>query len=47
MYRPLRTAEIDDVGNIVMEDIQPGNYVLILRLPDREVVIEGLNIERI
>lgn len=47
LYQPQRTAEIDDVGNIVMEDIQPGNYVLILRLPDREVVIEELNIERI
>ncbi len=42
---PLYTTDIDDVGNIVLEDIQAGNYIMILRLFDREVVIEGLNIE--
>ena len=40
------TTEVDDVGNIVLEDIQPGNYVMILHLPDREVIIEGLNIDQ-
>ena len=40
------TTEVDDVGNIVLEDIQPGNYVLILHLPGREVIVEGLNIEQ-
>lgn len=40
------TTEVDDVGNIVLEDIQPGNYVLILHLPDREVIVEGLNIDQ-
>lgn len=39
------TTEVDDVGNIVLEDISTGHYVMILRLPEREVVIEGLNIE--
>jgi hypothetical protein len=40
------TTEVDDVGNIVLEDIQPGNYVMILHLPDREVIVEGLNIDQ-
>ena len=40
------TTEVDDVGNIVLEDIQPGNYVMVLHLPDREVIIEGLNIDQ-
>ena len=43
---PSFTTEVDDVGNIVLEDIQPGNYVLILHLPDREVIVEGLNIDQ-
>ena len=40
------STEVDDVGNIVLEDIQPGNYVMILHLPDREVIVEGLNIDQ-
>lgn len=41
---PLLTTEIDDVGNIVLEDIPVGDYFMIVRLPDLEVVIEGLTI---
>ncbi len=42
---PLLTTEIDEVGNIFLEPVPPGNYVMLIHLPDQEVVIEGLNIE--
>jgi hypothetical protein len=41
----LLTAQVDDVGNLLLEPVPAGEYLLIIRLPDREIVIEGLNIE--
>lgn len=37
-------TQIDDVGGILLEPIPPGTYVMIIRLPGQEIVIEGLDI---
>lgn len=42
---PLLSTEVDDVGNILLEPVPAGNYVMVVHLPDLEVVIEGLNID--
>ncbi len=42
---PLLSTRVDDVGNILLEPVPVGNYVMFVRLPDLEVVIEGLNID--
>ncbi len=36
------TAELDELGNFVLDDLAPGTYRLSLRLPDREIIIEAL-----
>jgi hypothetical protein len=41
---PLLSTQVDDVGNIFLEPVPPGDYVMIIHLPDQEVVIEGLTI---
>jgi hypothetical protein len=41
---PFLSTQVDDVGNILLEPVPAGNYFMIVRLPDLEVVIEGLNI---
>lgn len=43
--QPLLTSWIDDVGNLLLEPIAAGEYTLIIRLPDKEVVIEDIKIE--
>ena len=40
----IRTAELDELGNFMLDDLSPGNYRLSLRLPDREVVIETISL---
>jgi hypothetical protein len=40
----ISTAELDDLGNFVLDDLAPGIYSLSLRLPDREVVVESLTL---
>ncbi len=42
--RPFLTTEVDDVGNILLEPIPAGNYLLILRLPELEVIVEDVRI---
>jgi hypothetical protein len=42
---PLLTGQIDDLGNLLLEPVPAGEYTLIIRLPDKEVVIEDLKIE--
>ena len=42
---PLMKTTVDDLGNLVFKSVSPGEYVMIVRLPDSEVVIEGLKIE--
>jgi hypothetical protein len=41
---PLLSKQIDDFGNIVFSALPVGDYVLIVHLRERELVIEGLNI---
>ncbi len=40
----IRTAELDEFGNFVLDDLAPGTYQLALRLPDREVIVEALSL---
>ena len=40
----IRTAELDELGNFVLDDIAPGTYQLALCLPDREVIVEALSL---
>jgi hypothetical protein len=42
---PVLSTQIDDLGNIVFKGVPVGEYVMIVRLPDSELVIEGLLIE--
>jgi len=42
---PLLSTQVDDVGNIFLEPVPPGDYVMIVHLPDQEVIIEGLSIK--
>ena len=40
----LLSTQVDDIGNIFLEPVPQGDYIMIVHLPDQEVVIEGLNI---
>ncbi len=40
----LLSTQVDDLGNMVFKGIPAGEYVMVVRLPGREVVIEGLKI---
>lgn len=42
---PLRSTQVDDLGNIVFSNIPTGEYVMVVQLPGRELVINGLVIE--
>jgi anti-sigma factor RsiW len=42
--RPISVTELDDLGNFVLDDLDPGIYRLSLRLPDREVIIDALTL---
>jgi hypothetical protein len=42
---PFLSTEVDNVGNILLEPVSAGDYVIIIRLPDKDVVINGLTID--
>ncbi len=42
---PLLHTLVDDLGNIVFKPVPAGEYVMIVYLPGRELVIEGLTVE--
>jgi len=42
--QPLLSTAVDDVGNFVFTAVPPGQYVVIIRLPDTELAVEGLSI---
>ena len=42
---PLRGTQVDDLGNIVFSNVPTGEYVMVVHLPGRELVIDGLVIE--
>jgi hypothetical protein len=39
------STQVDDLGNIVFEPLPLGDYILVIYLPDQEIVLEGLTIE--
>ncbi len=41
---PLLSTQIDELGHIVFPSVPPGFYLMIIYLPETEVVIEELNI---
>jgi len=43
--KPLLSEQVDDLGNIVFSAVPVGNYVMIIHLGERELVIEGLEIQ--
>ena len=43
---PLLSTQVDDLGNIVFKPVPVGEYVMIVHLPGRELVVEGLTIEQ-
>lgn len=42
--QPLLTAQVDEIGNLLLEPIPAGDYTMLIHLPDQEIVIEGLKI---
>ena len=42
---PLLRTLVDDLGNIVFKPVPAGEYVMVIYLPKRELVIDGLVIE--
>jgi hypothetical protein len=42
---PIRITEVDDLGNIVFNAVPIGQYTLLIRLPEREIVIEDVTIK--
>jgi hypothetical protein len=42
--RPFLTTQVDDVGNMLLEPIPAGNYLIVIRLPDLEVIVEDVRI---
>lgn len=42
---PLLHTQVDDLGNIVFKPVPAGEYVMVVYLPGRELVIDGLTIE--
>jgi hypothetical protein len=41
---PLLEASIDDLGNVVLKPVPTGEYVMVVTLPENEVVIPALSI---
>jgi hypothetical protein len=42
---PLLSTQVDDLGNIVFKPVPAGEYVMVIYLPNREMVIDDLTIE--
>ena len=42
---PLQSTQVDDLGNIVFSAVPVGTYVMIVHLPERELIIEDVTIE--
>ena len=43
--KPLLSVQVDDLGNIVFNAVPVGEYVMIVHLPGRDMIIEELTIE--
>jgi anti-sigma factor RsiW len=44
-YPPLQHSQVDDMGNIVFKSVPIGEYFMVIHLPGREMIVEGLTIE--
>lgn len=44
-YPPLQHSQVDDMGNIVFKSVPVGEYFMVIHLPGREMIAEGLTIE--
>jgi hypothetical protein len=42
---PFLQTRVDDMGNIVFKPVPAGNYTMVINLPGREMIIDGLTIE--
>jgi hypothetical protein len=42
---PFLQTRVDDMGNIVFKPVPAGNYMMVINLPGREMIIDGLTIE--
>lgn len=42
---PLQHSQVDDLGNIVFKSVPVGEYFMVIHLPGREMIVEGLTIE--
>jgi len=43
---PLLHTTVDDLGNLVFKSVPVGTYTLLVHLPERELVIEGIDVSR-
>mgnify|MGYP007135458732 CR=1 FL=1 len=43
---PIRQTQVDDLGNLVFNAVPNGDYVLVIHLPDQDVVFEQITIEQ-
>jgi len=42
---PFLQTRVDDLGNVVFKPVPAGNYIMVIKLPGREMIIDGLTIE--
>lgn len=42
---PFLQTSVDDMGNIVFKPVPSGSYTMVINLPGREMIIDGLTIE--
>ena len=43
--QPFLQTRVDDMGNIVFKPVPFGNYIMVINLPGREMIVDGLTIE--
>ncbi len=43
--QPFLQTRVDDMGNIVFKPVPAGNYTMVINLPGREMIVDGLTIE--
>lgn len=46
LLEPIQGTQLDDLGNLVFHNVANGKYVLVIHLPDQDIVIEQINIEQ-
>lgn len=39
------STHVDDLGSVAFKDVPVGEYMMVVRMPDCEVVMEGLTID--